>query len=348
MFFKGTQRARVSLAYFLTHICTAGGYNREQPLWQKTSIEVISMRKLILSAIAAVFVTLIFAGTAAAYSAENSAYTIEEVMAMTEELANSEYYSPELCMRYLEYKQQRIEVISYTVVKGDTLIGISKRFGVSLATICESNQIENPNYIRVGQQLQFPAVSGLLYTVVHGDELADLAEKYEVAYEDIWFANSLDSEVLTPGSILVIPGARLPDPMQRKTSLSRGLYRVNYGFIWPLRGGLSSYYGLRRGSPHRGIDITGPVGAPIRAVADGKVISAGWAGTYGYRVTLQHKSGITTLYAHASKLNVALGDLVKQGDVIAYVGETGNATGPHLHFEVRVNGRHINPLTCLP
>lgn len=306
------------------------------------------MRKLILSLMASMFLALLFAGTVAAYSYEDAAYSIEDVEAMTDELVESEYYSPELCMRYLEYKRQRVEVISYTVVKGDTLIGISGEFGVSLATICESNQIENPNYIKIGQQLQFPAVSGLLYTILQGDELVVLSEKYQVAYEAIWLANSLDSEELTPGTKLVIPGAKLPDPMLRGTSVSRGRAKVNSGFIWPLQGRLSSTYGMRRGSFHWGIDITGRVGTPIRAVAAGKVISAGWAGTYGYRVQLQHKSGISTLYAHASKLKVAPGDQVNQGDIIAYVGSTGNSTGPHLHFEVKINGRHVNPLSRLP
>lgn len=306
------------------------------------------MRKLILSIMASVVLVLLFTGTAAAYSNQGAAYSIEDVEAMTAELAESEYYSPELCMRYLEYKQQRVEVISYTVVKGDTLIGISKEFGVSLATICESNKIENPNYIIVGQQLEFPAVSGLLYTVVQGDQLVALSEKYQVSYEDIWMANSLDSEALTPGTKLVIPGAKLPNPMLRSNSVSRGNAKVNSGFMWPLQGRLSSTYGMRRGSFHSGIDITGSVGAPIRAVAAGKVIRAGWAGTYGYRVQVQHKSGISTLYAHASKLKVAKGDQVSQGDIIAYVGSTGKSTGPHLHFEVKVNGRHVNPLSRLP
>lgn len=300
------------------------------------------MFKLVLSGlVAALLVTTLFAGTVAAH-------TIEDVEAMVAELAESEYYAPELCMRYLEYKQQRVEVISYTVVKGDTLIGISERFGVSLATISESNKIENPNLIRVGQQLHFPEVSGLLYTVVQGDELTALADKYEVEYEAIWFANSLDSEELVPGTRLVIPGAKLPDPLLRARSVSRGGSHVNCGFIWPLLGKLSSTYGMRRGSFHWGIDITGRVGAPIYAVAGGVVTSAGWAGTYGYMVALEHKSGISTLYAHATRLNVTIGDRVSQGDVIAYVGSTGHSTGPHLHFEVKVNGRYVNPLSRLP
>ena len=300
------------------------------------------MFKLILSGlVAALLVTMLFTGTVAAHS-------IEDVEAMVAELAESDYYSPELCMSYLDYKQQRVEVITYTVSKGDTLIGISEKFGVSLATISESNIIENPNIIRVGQQLQFPAVTGLLYTVAQGDELTALAKKYEVDYEVIWFANSLDSKELAPGTRLVIPGAKMPDPLLQARSVSRGGTKVNCGFVWPMLGKLSSNYGMRKGSFHWGIDITGRVGAPIYAVAPGVVTSSGWGGSYGYMVHLQHKSGISTLYAHATKLNVAKGDEVSQGDIIAYVGSTGNSTGPHLHFEVKVHGRHVNPLSHLP
>jgi murein DD-endopeptidase MepM/ murein hydrolase activator NlpD len=291
--------------------------------------------------VVAVLLSALLAGTVTAQS-------VEDVEAMVAELAESDYYSPEVCMRYLEYKQQRVEVVSYTVVKGDTLIGIAQKYGVSLATISESNQIENPNLIRVGQQLQFPAVTGLLYVVAQDDELSTLAEKYEVDYQTIWFANALDSRELTPGALLVIPGAKMPNPLLRAKPVSRRGSQENSGFIWPLLGRISSVYGMRNGTMHRGVDITGRTGTPIFAVASGTVISSGWAGSYGYMVKLQHKSGIKTLYAHASRLKVAKGDSVNQGDVIAYVGSTGYSTGPHLHFEVIVNGSNVNPISRLP
>ena len=291
--------------------------------------------------VVAVLLSALLAGTVTAQS-------VEDVEAMVAELAESDYYSPEVCMRYLEYKQQRVEVVSYTVVKGDTLIGIAQKYGVSLATISESNQITNPNLIRVGQQLYFPEVTGLLYVVAQGDELSTLAEKYEVDYETIWFANALDSRELTPGTFLVIPGAKLPNPLLRAKPVSRRGSLESSGFIWPLLGRIASGYGMRNGTMHRGIDITGRKGAPIFAVASGTVISSGWVGSYGYMVKLLHKSGIKTLYAHASRLNVAKGDSVNQGDVIAYVGSTGYSTGPHLHFEVIVNGSNVNPIARLP
>lgn len=95
---------------------------------------------------------------------------------------------------------------------------------------------------------------------------------------------------------------------------------------------------------HSGIDLAAPSGSPIIATSDGVVSSAGWAGGYGLLVALQHKGGVQTRYAHMSVLNVAQGQQVKSGQVIGYVGSTGRSTGPHLHYEVRVNGQAVNPL----
>jgi murein DD-endopeptidase MepM/ murein hydrolase activator NlpD len=96
--------------------------------------------------------------------------------------------------------------------------------------------------------------------------------------------------------------------------------------------------------PHEGIDITAPAGTPIEAPGAGVVVKAGWEGGYGNTVELDHGYGIVTRYAHASRLAVRKGQRVERGDVIAYVGRTGLAVGPHLHYEVHVNGRPVNPL----
>ena len=104
---------------------------------------------------------------------------------------------------------------------------------------------------------------------------------------------------------------------------------------------------LNRIRAHKGVDYAAPTGTPIRATADGKVIFRGTKGGYGSTVVLQHGNKYTTLYAHLSsfKSGVTSGRSVKQGDVIGFVGKTGLATGPHLHYEFRVDGVHRNPLT---
>lgn len=123
---------------------------------------------------------------------------------------------------------------------------------------------------------------------------------------------------------------------------------------WPLPGyyGISSYFGnrlhpvLKVYKMHTGVDIAGAGcnGKKVVAAANGKVITAGWISGYGYTVMIDHGGGIVTLYAHSQKLLVKKGDTVKAGDVIMLVGSTGYATGPHVHFEVRVNGKYVNPL----
>ena len=116
--------------------------------------------------------------------------------------------------------------------------------------------------------------------------------------------------------------------------------------IWPTSGYVSSPYGLRWNGTefHQGIDIAAETGTPIVATADGVVTSAGWNGSgYGNMVDVDHGGGIMTRYGHASAVAVTVGQEVRRGQVIAYVGSTGYSTGPHLHYEVRVNGQPVNP-----
>ena len=119
-------------------------------------------------------------------------------------------------------------------------------------------------------------------------------------------------------------------------------------FIYPVSGRLSSGYGYRWGTLHKGIDIAAPSGTPIKASDGGTVTFSGWNdGGYGYMVKINHGNGFETVYAHNSKLAVNVGQKVAQGEVIAYVGNTGNSTGNHVHFEVIKNGATQNPINYL-
>jgi murein DD-endopeptidase MepM/ murein hydrolase activator NlpD len=120
------------------------------------------------------------------------------------------------------------------------------------------------------------------------------------------------------------------------------------GFAWPISGAITSGFGPRWGSTHTGIDIDCVTGAPIRASKAGSVLSASYDGGYGYHVVIDHGGGFGSLYAHASKLYVSSGESVSQGETIAACGSTGQSTGDHLHFEVRVNGAPQDPLRYLP
>jgi murein DD-endopeptidase MepM/ murein hydrolase activator NlpD len=123
--------------------------------------------------------------------------------------------------------------------------------------------------------------------------------------------------------------------------------------IWPAHGWLSGAFGGRRdpftGRPgfHEGIDISTDRGQPVYATADGVVASAARAGEYGNLIVLSHAFGLSTRYGHLSRFNVGVGQAIRRGDVIGYVGSTGRSTGSHLHYEILVNGRLINPLQLL-
>jgi murein DD-endopeptidase MepM/ murein hydrolase activator NlpD len=128
-------------------------------------------------------------------------------------------------------------------------------------------------------------------------------------------------------------------------------YRVSRsGFVWPTQGRITSRYGMRwhpilgRYRMHTGVDIAAPTGQSIVAAQSGTVLVAGWLRGYGLTVIINHGNGVSTLYAHTSAVLVSVGDYVERGAVIARVGSTGLATGPHLHFEVRVNGEPKNPM----
>ncbi len=123
--------------------------------------------------------------------------------------------------------------------------------------------------------------------------------------------------------------------------------------IWPVIGWLSSAFGAREDPVnggadfHPGLDISADYGTPVKATADGTIDTAGWAGDYGNMILVKHGYGMSTRYGHLSRLAVSAGQTVKRGQVIGYVGATGRTTGPHLHYEILLNGARINPMNLL-
>jgi murein DD-endopeptidase MepM/ murein hydrolase activator NlpD len=192
------------------------------------------------------------------------------------------------------------------------------------------------------------ATSGTCHTVERGQTLYAIARIYKVAPEKVVQANGLaDPSHIETGRILFIPGAtrRLKPPPPPRPR-----------FAWPIRGPITSGFGSVRNREHHeesyqdhheGIDIDGVMGQVVRAAAAGRVIWAGTERGYGNMVVLDHGEGYTTVYAHASRLLVGEDESVEAGEPIAEVGDTGNARGAHLHFEVRRDGRPINPLVLL-
>lgn len=178
----------------------------------------------------------------------------------------------------------------------------------------------------------------------HASELAEVIQTKQVA-EDALSQKVTDfqSEVRA----LEQEQARIIALIRSRQSRSHG--RISRrGFIWPFHGRITSPYGPRWGGFHTGIDIDCVTGNTIVAAKSGRVIAAEWGGGYGKMVIIDHGNGVSTLYAHNSRLYVSDGASVRRGQRISACGETGHAYGDHLHFEVRINGEHTNPRPFLP
>ncbi|GMA99579.1 hypothetical protein PIPA1_23790 [Pelosinus sp. IPA-1] len=161
----------------------------------------------------------------------------------------------------------------------------------------------------------------------------------------------LTSQVATANEVTAYTAPSLPAPPSITPKPAANL--VATPSIWPVRGTITSGFGWRI-SPfgdgnelHPGVDIAYTMGAPVVATADGEVVASGPAGGYGNLVQIDHGNGIATLYGHNSQLAVNVGQQVKKGQVIAYAGSTGKSTGPHVHYEVRVNNTPIDPMKYL-
>jgi murein DD-endopeptidase MepM/ murein hydrolase activator NlpD len=180
--------------------------------------------------------------------------------------------------------------------------------------------------------------------VVRGQTLYTIARTYGISLSALVQANDVeDPNRIEAGMLLFIPGA--PETMEVPLTVGPGAPPTpDLRFLLPAAGPLNSGYGPRWGRMHYGVDIGAPAGSPVRAARDGVVLYAGsgYRG-YGKLVILDHGSGYRTLYAHNQKLLARVGRSVRAGDIIGRVGSTGNATGPHLHFEIRRNDRPLDP-----
>jgi murein DD-endopeptidase MepM/ murein hydrolase activator NlpD len=207
--------------------------------------------------------------------------------------------------------------------------------------------------------------AGPVHVVRPGENLYRLSIYYGVGVAEIERANEIrDATAIAVGERLVIPGAvKEPPPRAlvaaanaapaRRTSRLNGSARARreteLAFSWPVAGQLSSTFGRRRSGRHDGIDIPAKSGTPVRAAEAGRVIhSGGGLGDYGQVVIVKHAGRYSTVYAHNRRNRVRKGEFVEKGQVIAEVGKTGNASGPHVHFEVRRDRQPQDPLLYLP
>jgi murein DD-endopeptidase MepM/ murein hydrolase activator NlpD len=219
-----------------------------------------------------------------------------------------------------DYYHQDSDGIYHPVQKGQTLYSIAKAYGLSAKELQNINGIQDPSDLDVGHHLWIPDAKKVVYVAP---------------------------------TVKSVPGVAKPSVSKkkharkkRKTKAQRKAAAAKRKLMWPVRGGvLTSRFGTRKGKNHHGIDIGARRGTPIRAAKEGKVEFSGWGPTgYGLMIIIKHPGNLTTVYAHNSRNLVKKGSKVRRGQMIARVGKTGRATGPHVHFEVRNDTHPKNPL----
>ncbi len=231
---------------------------------------------------------------------------------------------------------ERSEVTTYVVQEGDTISGIAAEFGISAGSIIWSNNLRNADYLRPGQQLVILPVSGVLHKVKQGETLVAIVKRYKGDLEKTLDANDipLDGTIIAGQEIVIVDGAPpIPISPARPRAPRYASSTVSAGyFIYPTTG-----RNWGRVHANNGVDVANSCGTPIYAAAAGSVIlsdGVGWNGGFGKFIKIKHPNGVVTLYAHNSQNLVAAGEEVGQGQLIAYIGNTGRSTGCHVHFEV--------------
>ncbi len=227
-----------------------------------------------------------------------------------------------------DISEQRREISEYIIEEDDTLSSVAEKFNISLDTVLWANDLTKTSKIKIGQKLIILPVSGVLHLVKSGDTLSEITEDYKANTEEIIYFNELsETGEIFIGDVLIIPNGKMP---AKKTYYPNIPLTDSY-FILPTQGIISQ--GLHY---YNAIDVANKCGTPILAAAGGTIQKVGYntwpAGNY---VRILHPNGVVTLYGHLSKISVKNGEIVAQGEVIGYMGNTGLSTGCHLHFDVR-------------
>lgn len=267
----------------------------------------------------------------------------------------------------------RGDIIEYEVGAGDTISSIATEFGISINTILWENDLTVYGIIKPGDKLRILPVSGIAYDVARGDTLGIIAAQYGVDADSIAQLNKITGENLIAGEKIIIPGGKkisyakiednnnpapkntpsekqppahpahkevltAPKPSEEISPESSGK------MFWPTVGHrITQYYSWN----HKAVDIANQMGTPIYAAKAGVIQYNGWGKGYGNEIVIDHGGGMMTRYAHLSKSLVEQGQEVEAGEQIGDMGSTGWSTGPHVHFEVIINGTKYNPLNYI-
>ena len=237
-------------------------------------------------------------------------------------------------------------VNTYEVKKGDTLSSIASQYAIPTDDLAYANGLADDS-IGPGDKLLIPPGQGALYFVKTGDTVASVATMFKVdpsvimAYNRLYF----EPEHFAPEQLIFVPGAEVPAVKRTQygsiTSVPTGALPARTGGLsWPVNGIITQYFWWG----HTGVDIAAPYGTTIMSSDDGVVVATGWVAVGGLRVCVQHSGGLQTCYYHTGAVFVSPGQTVTRGQPLASIGMTGVTTGPHVHWELKLNGAAVNPL----
>lgn len=266
---------------------------------------------------------------------------------------------------YTEMTTKNAEAGIYVVEPGDALSIIAEKNNISVDEIKELNpQIESDDDIYYDDRLNITVPKAALQILVEKQETYKESYNEDVVYQDDDSMFIGETEVVqegTPGSHVVTDLVTYKDDVESEREnlketvevaavaevVKRGT-KSKPTYMYPVTNwNLTSNFGYRWGRLHAGADVGVPIGTTVRASRAGQVITAGWVGGYGNCVIIDHGDGVTTRYGHLSEVTVSVGQYVDQGQQVALSGNTGRSTGPHLHFEIRINGEPVDPLPYL-
>lgn len=240
-------------------------------------------------------------------------------------------------------------VVVRTIAKEDTLSTMANYYGISLEALAFANGIaEEDQGLAIGHELLIPPAEGAVYKVKDGDTPEDVAARFKVDPTVIYSYNRVyfEPERFAVGQVIFVPDAALP--ALRRTERAKSIATPPQASLpartgrlgLPVNGVITQQYWWG----HTGVDIAAPYGARLGASDDGIVVATGWVPVGGLRVCIQHSDGLQTCYYHTGNVFVSPGQAVSRGQLIASIGMTGVTTGPHVHWELKVNGAPQNPL----
>lgn len=247
-----------------------------------------------------------------------------------------------------------LENIEYTIKKGDTIYDLSREYKIKSDYIYANNKDINLSVLQIGKKINIPTENGIFYEVQKGDTLEKISKIFEVEIETIKKDNEIeDLNMLVIGASIFIREPRISKYMIG-TQGEFAVRKTINGFANPLSSMIvTSSYGnrnhpvMKKVLAHGGLDLRAKTGTQVMSSKSGVVTYAGEARGYGKVIIIKHNNGYETRYAHLSKIQVRKGQKVNQNQVIGLSGATGRVTGPHLHFEIRKNGKVENPLDYL-